>query len=107
MNTGVVMPDFPWYCARLGTAPPSPPVRANGASSAARCTTGAGEPAGRTSGAAGALADVRSPLVLRRTRLVRRGASGRGGALPVCSASEGDTPSPTGEAQPPTKEEGG
>src|SRR6478672_6510676 len=82
MNTVTVIPDAAWYFARLATASPSPPVRAKGESSAARCTTGAGEPSGRTSGAVGA-AEVGAIGVftsVRRVRLRRRGVSGRDGA---------------------------
>src|SRR5215217_4236816 len=53
MNTVTGIPDAAWYFARLDTASPSPPVRAYGDSSGARCTTGAGVPSGRVSGADG------------------------------------------------------
>src|SRR5215217_1905721 len=53
MNTVTGIPDAAWYFARLATASPSPPVRANGDSSGTRCTTGAGVPSGRVRGALG------------------------------------------------------
>src|SRR5687768_12053386 len=53
MITVTGMPDAAWYFARLATASPSPPVRANGDSSGTRCTTGAGVPSGRVRGAVG------------------------------------------------------
>src|SRR4051812_41805132 len=58
MNTVTGIPDAAWYFARLATASPNPPVRANGDSSGARCTTGAGVPSGRVSGAGGSVATV-------------------------------------------------
>src|SRR3954470_8783491 len=56
MNTVTGIPDAAWYLARLDTASPRPPVRAYGESSGARCTTGAGVPSGRVSGADGTAA---------------------------------------------------
>src|SRR5688572_8848693 len=53
MITVTGMPDAAWYFARLATASPRPPVRAYGDSSGTRCTTGAGVPSGRVSGAVG------------------------------------------------------
>src|SRR5215211_3653178 len=55
MNTVTGIPDAAWYFARLDTASPRPPVRAYGDSSGTRCTTGAGVPSGRVSGALGTL----------------------------------------------------
>src|SRR5687767_11102311 len=53
MITVTGIPDAAWYFARLATASPRPPVRAYGDSSGTRCTTGAGVPSGRVSGAVG------------------------------------------------------
>src|SRR6478672_10138673 len=49
-------PDAAWKRARLATASPSPPLRANGASSAARCTTRTARPSDIASGGGSAAA---------------------------------------------------
>src|SRR5947209_3661098 len=43
-------PDAAWNRAKLATASPSPPLRANGASSATRWITRTGRPSGSTNG---------------------------------------------------------
>src|SRR6478672_3733835 len=77
MITVTGMPDAAWYFARLDTASPSPPVRAYGDSSGARCTTGAGVPSGRTSGAMGAPGIGVACTSVLRVRLERRVGVGR------------------------------
>src|SRR5215218_5886467 len=72
MNTVTGIPDAAWYFARLDTASPSPPVRAYGDSSGTRCTTGAGVPSGRTSGASGAPGVGVACTSVLRVRLGRR-----------------------------------
>ena len=53
MTIDVGIPDAAWKRARLFTASPSPPLRANGASSATMCTTRTGRPSGAQSGGGG------------------------------------------------------
>src|SRR4051812_35361523 len=77
MNTVTGIPDAAWYLARLETASPRPPVRAYGESSGARCTTGAGVPSGRTSGASGAPGVGVACTSVLRVRLGRRVDPGR------------------------------
>src|SRR3979411_1516502 len=106
MNTVTGMPDAAWYFARLETASPKPPVRAYGESSGTRCTTGAGVPSGRVSGADGppVAPACSSP---RLVRAVRRTAGGPSIMASAPAASEpGDTVAPvdingSGEAPPP------
>src|SRR5207247_5986056 len=52
MTMAVHSPEAAWNRARLFTASPRPPLRANGASSATRCTTRTGFPDGDRSGGA-------------------------------------------------------
>src|SRR6185503_19636881 len=50
ITIAVETPDADWNRARLAIASPNPPLRANGASSATRCTTRTARPSGDTRG---------------------------------------------------------
>src|SRR6185369_14918192 len=61
MTIAVQTPDSHWKRARLLTASPSPPLRANGANSATRCTTRTPRPSAVRSGeTAGGVGDGES-----------------------------------------------
>src|SRR4029077_17800422 len=88
MTTVVGSPAIAWKVARLATASPSPPVRAYGQHSAARCTIGIGSPAFVSSterGRTGARATRGAPGAFRtsrRTAIVPRGRGGRSETTP-------------------------
>src|SRR4029077_2094533 len=127
MTTVVGSPAIAWKVARLATASPSPPVRAYGQHSAARCTIGIGSPAvvssterrrtgaRATRGAPGAFRTSRRPAIVPRGRGGRSettpgsvwGPFGAAGEEPLYHAdvigekeAESETQEPRAHAQP-------